>query len=178
MEGPISQPKPLKKNTGIALGIGSAVLIVLIIIVAALAAKGSQPATDTVAQEPTDSVPVNVPVIDITTTPVTTDDEDVTTSVYKDGTYTATGHYVSPAGPETIGVTLTLKDDVVTAVEVETHATNPNTANYQGQFAAGIEALVVGKKIQDLHITKVSGSSLTSKGFADAIAQIETQAQA
>ena len=52
-------------------------------------------------------------------------------SVYADGTYSATGSYTSPGGKETLPVTLTLENDVIVAVSVETPATNPMSQKFQ-----------------------------------------------
>ena len=46
-----------------------------------------------------------------------------------------------------------------------------------GLFASGFKALVVGKKITDVNLDKVSGSSLTSGGWNEAITKIEAQAK-
>ncbi|MHA7238333.1 FMN-binding protein [Arthrobacter sp. TMS1-12-1] len=96
---------------------------------------------------------------------------------YEDGTYTETGTYQSPAGQEEVGVTLTVEADVVTAVEVEPMPTNPTTTQYQGRFAGGISDVVVGKKLDELSVDKVAGSSLTSGGFNDALGKIKSEAQ-
>ncbi|NKX54545.1 FMN-binding protein [Arthrobacter mobilis] len=95
---------------------------------------------------------------------------------YADGTYSADGHYQSPNGTETIGITLTLESGVVTAVEAQTHPSNPNTRRFQGEFASGIAAQVVGRSVDELQVSKVAGSSLTSGGFNDALAQIKAEA--
>ena len=100
------------------------------------------------------------------------------TNVYKDGTYSATGNYVSPGGAESIGVTLTLKDDVIVDITTVSNAFRPETKIYQGKFISGYKTLVVGKKIDEVALTKVSGSSLTPKGFRDALAQIKVEAKA
>lgn len=99
-------------------------------------------------------------------------------TLYKDGTYSADGVYSSPAGAEDIGVTLTLKGDVVTDASVVPHATNMKSKFMQGMFIDGYKAQVIGKNISDLHLTKISGSSLTPAGFNDAVAKIEVQAKA
>lgn len=101
-----------------------------------------------------------------------------TTGSYKDGTYTESGDYQAPSGSETIDVTLTLASGVVTAVTVVGHATDPQAKLHQGQFAQGISEVVVGKKIDQLSVDKVGGSSLTSGGFNAAVAEIKTDAAA
>lgn len=98
-------------------------------------------------------------------------------SVYQDGTYSADGTYVSPNGTETVGVELTLALGKVTAVNITQHPSNPNTRKFQGEFAGGIAAQIVGKNIDDLHVSKVAGSSLTSGGFNQAVEKIKAEAK-
>lgn len=98
-------------------------------------------------------------------------------STYKDGTYSADGNYVSPNGTETVGVELTLAGGTVTAVDITQHPSNPNTRKFQGEFAGGIADQVVGKSIDELNVSKVAGSSLTSGGFNQAVEQIRSEAQ-
>lgn len=99
-------------------------------------------------------------------------------SAYRDGTFSATGEYNSPAGEETIDVSLTLKDGVVTDATFTGNATNPRSVAMQGNFEAGYKALVVGKSLDDLNLTVVNGSSLTPHGFMDAVADIKAEAKA
>lgn len=98
-------------------------------------------------------------------------------SVYQDGTYSADGTYVSPNGTETVGVELTLASGKVTAVNITQHPSNPNTRKFQGEFAGGIAAQIVGKNIDELNVSKVAGSSLTSGGFSQAVQKIKAEAQ-
>jgi uncharacterized protein with FMN-binding domain len=93
-------------------------------------------------------------------------------SALKDGTYTEDGSYNSPGGEESITVKLTLAGGVVEDLDVTSNATNPNSKKYQGEFVDGINDIVVGKSIDDLNVSKVAGSSLTSGGFNDAIDKI------
>ena len=94
----------------------------------------------------------------------------------KDGSYTATGHYQSPAGDSMVAVTVTLKSGTITAVKVIPKTANPTAQQYESQFASGVGAVAVGKKIAGLQVGAVSGSSLTSQGFEKALAQIQTEA--
>lgn len=109
------------------------------------------------------------------TDPGTTVDNDTSAS-YADGTYSAEGDYVSPAGPSKVGVEITLEGDVVTAVTVTPLSTDSTAKGFQTQFADGIAAEVVGKDIDTLSVSRVGGSSLTSGGFADAVATIKAEA--
>ena len=105
-----------------------------------------------------------------------TDDAAGSSSTYADGTYEATGTYTSPNGKEEIDVSLTLAGDVITAVTVTPEATNPNSVNYQNQFADGISEVVVGKDIDEIEVSRVAGSSLTSGGFNEAVETIKSEA--
>lgn len=98
------------------------------------------------------------------------------TATYADGEYTAEGDYTTPGGQESVTVTVTLADNVVTALEVEGSGGSPNTQRYQGEFIDNIEGEVVGKNIDDLAVSKVAGSSLTSEGFNSAIETIKSDA--
>lgn len=97
---------------------------------------------------------------------------------YADGTYTAEGSYATPESVETITVTVTLEDDVVTAVEVIGDPQKRESEQYQGQFIGGIAEVVVGEDIDDLQVSRVAGSSLTSGGFNEAIEAIKAEAAA
>jgi uncharacterized protein with FMN-binding domain len=99
-----------------------------------------------------------------------------TSASYKDGSYTEDGNYTSPGGPQSVTVKLTLADDKVTAVTVTGHATDPTAKSYQKQFVDGISAVVVGKDIDSLNVSRVAGSSLTSGGFNDALKAIKADA--
>jgi uncharacterized protein with FMN-binding domain len=113
-------------------------------------------------------------------TPTTTPPVDVPrqASVYKDGTYSATGSYMSPGGYDQIAVTLTLKNDLIISVSATPEAGDNTSAKYQNKFISGYQQYVVGKNIANVNLTAVSGSSLTPKGFDDALAQIKSQAKA
>ena len=97
---------------------------------------------------------------------------------YTDGTYTADGSYQTPETVEEITVTLTLADGVVTEVEVTGDPKAPETERYQGEFIDGIADEVGGTPIDELNVSRVAGSSLTSGGFNDAVASIKEQAAA
>jgi uncharacterized protein with FMN-binding domain len=96
----------------------------------------------------------------------------------KDGDYSATGDYQSPGGASAVAVSLTLKGGTITALKVVPKAENPTAQQYESQFASGVNAVAVGKKISGLQVGAVSGSSLTSQGFEAALADIEKEAAA
>lgn len=106
--------------------------------------------------------------------------DDVATAIgpLADGTYTAVGNYQSPNGQETVLVTISISDGVVTAADVDPQATNSTSSRYQGQFAGGIADEVVGKPVAELDVTRIAGSSLTGRGFNEALEEIRSEAAA
>lgn len=99
-----------------------------------------------------------------------------TASKFKDGSYTAKGTYISPAGPENISVVLTLKGGSITDAVFSGSSTNGKSQQYMDMFASGFKTYVVGKKIDALALTVVNGSSLTPKGFMESVKKIKGEA--
>ena len=105
--------------------------------------------------------------------------EDASTgTAYADGTYTGEGSYQTPESVETVSVTLTLEDDVITDVEVTGDPQARESQQYQSQFIGGIDEVVVGKNIDEISVSRVAGSSLTSGGFNEAVEEIKSEATA
>lgn len=98
---------------------------------------------------------------------------------YKDGTYTQTGSYSTPAGTEQIGVTLTLEAGVVTSVSINNTAKDDVSIGFVKLFSEGISSVVVGKPIESIsNVGAVNGSSLTPNGFGSAVEAIMAEASA
>jgi uncharacterized protein with FMN-binding domain len=95
-------------------------------------------------------------------------------SDYADGQYSAEGKYGGL--PSSIGVTITLADDIVTAVSVTPHATDPTSLDLQKRFAAAVPAVVVGRDIDEIEVDRLAGSSGTPQGFNAAVEDIKAQA--
>jgi hypothetical protein len=173
------QPKSKKREIIAAL----AVLIVIVAIVGAASAsnkkKGDLAATSTAT---TSSTPGSA---ESATSPASTSSSAnnsgsnsvATASAYKDGEYMATGSYDSPGGTESITVDVTLKNGVVTATSATSGATDNDAEEYQSQFISGYKSLIVGRDVNSVGLSRVSGSSLTSQGFNSALEQIKQQAR-
>ena len=133
------------------------------------------------AEPTTETEPTTTPEATATATPeasATESAEPTSDSTYADGTYTAEGSYATPESVETITVTVTLEDDIITAVEVAGNPQKSESEQYQGQFIGGIADVVVGQDIDALSVSRVAGSSLTSGGFNQAIETIKSEAAA
>lgn len=103
-------------------------------------------------------------------------DTTMTDSTFKDGTYEAQGNYISPAGPETVGVTVTLKDGIIVDSEFEVQSKHPTSMKMQEIFKDAYKEQVLGKNIADIDLDVVGTSSLTPNGFEDALKKIMEQA--
>ena len=66
-------------------------------------------------------------------------------------------------------VTVTLQDDVITSVDVSGDPQKRESEEYQSRFIGGIADVVVGQDIDQISVSRVAGSSLTSGGFNQAI---------
>ena len=96
---------------------------------------------------------------------------------YADGEYSAQGSYTPPSNQtEEVDVTLTLKDSVVTELQVETSGNHPTSKMHQRDFKSKVQEQVVGKNLDELDVDKVGGSSLTSSGFNKALDTIRSEA--
>lgn len=144
-----------------------AVLIVVAVIVAAVAASPKKQKTATTNSNTA-----------TTAGSTSTTNTSTSSSNYKDGNYSATGSYTSPGGTEEITIQVTLKNGVITDTSATSGARDVDAKEYQGDFIKGYKSQVVGKSINSVNLSRVSGSSLTSQGFNEAISQIKSEAQA
>ncbi len=97
---------------------------------------------------------------------------------YTDGHYMANGNYSSPGGIQNVSVDVTLQNNKVTKATVVGKADSGVAQIYQSYFVKGFRPYVIGKNINDIHVSRVSGSSLTSQGFTQALNAIKKQASA
>ncbi|WP_435226093.1 hypothetical protein [Streptomyces sp. Tue6028] len=93
---------------------------------------------------------------------------------YRDGKYSVDGQYGTRGS--SIGVSLTVRDDKITAVDVSPHATDETSLGLQRRFAEAVPALVIGRDIDDVALDRVAGNSHTPIGFNDALEKIKAEA--
>jgi len=165
-----------------------ATLMTIIVIAGAVlfadhakSASTSKVATTTTATTPQTSASTESTATTITPTTTSTPTatpSTTSTSAYKDGTYTATSSYYVPHGSETIQVSLTLSNGVITDSSIVNSESDHESAAYQQDFASAYKNYVVGKQISGLQLGVIAGASDTSQGFDDALTQIVSKAQA
>jgi uncharacterized protein with FMN-binding domain len=106
------------------------------------------------------------------------DASDASSSTYKDGDYEEEESYANPGGESKVKVELKLASNKISEVTVTPMAENATSKQFQQKFASGISDEVVGKSLDELNVSKVAGSSLTSIGFNAAIGDIKADAKA
>jgi len=170
METPTNQ-SPQNSNTVKQVITTIALVVVILLVVWFMKNRDEAPAP--AATEPTQTIDTETP-----TTENTTSEEPATpvTRRYANGTYSATGNYISPAGTEEIDLTITVKDDVVVSAQFTGKATHQTSQFMQGKFKDGFSEMVVGKTVDSVNLTVVNGSSLTPKGFMEALNKIKGEA--
>lgn len=98
--------------------------------------------------------------------------------VVDDNTYTTTVEYDVPEGTESNSFSLVIKDSIISSIEVGITTTNKASLKYQQDFAKNIASIVVGQKISELKtIDRVSGASVTTTAFNDALLKLQQQLQ-
>ena len=101
-----------------------------------------------------------------------------TTGKYADGSYTVDASYSSPGGFEGMDVSITLEDDIIKSVSIVIDPDNDDESDeYTSLFKNRISGEVVGKNIDDADVSRLSGASLTSRAFNNALDDIKTEAE-
>jgi len=95
-------------------------------------------------------------------------------------TLSATGNYLTPARTaHTVDLTLELRGDTVTDASIifdGKDAAGQYSNDNQARFDAAYKAQVVGKRLDEISLSRVGGASLTSQAFNEAVATIARDA--
>jgi|GEM_PF-885700 len=127
-----------------------------------------------------------------TTTPISTEEPDISlvseiadtpavvaaNTSFADGSYTTRTSYFTPRRTEHImDITLTVENDIVTgATIIWDGEAAPKTPSHSG-FDAAYKAEVVGQPLEAISLSRVGGASLTSGAFNEAISTIQVEAR-
>jgi uncharacterized protein with FMN-binding domain len=96
---------------------------------------------------------------------------------FKDGTFSSSGNYQSPGGDESVDVSVNIENNKIQSVTTSSKAANSTSKRYQELFKEGVSGEVVGKELNEIDLSKVNGSSLTAIGFNSALENIKNQAK-
>ncbi len=159
-----------------------AVLVVVVVIVfGAKSLNAKNAASKLTATQPSTSATTSTTPTATTSsgsTPTATSSSSTASYTYKNGTYNADGNFNTPGGFQSIGVSVSIQNDIVTNAVVTDQTTDGDSAAYAQMFIDGFRSYVIGKSVSGIHLYGVAGASLTSEGFNNALSQIKNQAHA
>lgn len=125
--------------------------------------------TDTLAQNETDieTVRETMPMMDGMGMPM----------AYADGTYETVIKYEVPYGyVESMDVSATIKNGIVTDTKVAFEIVNPVSNGYVDSFERYYKDEVIGQTVDDISLSRIGGASLTNVAFDAALQNIKSQA--
>ncbi len=99
----------------------------------------------------------------------------VDNNTYTNGTYYATKSYRTPDGTYQMNVSVTIKDDKVTASTLSFDADGARDS-YSKRFTSGYQSQVIGQTLEGFSLSRVGGASLTTNAFNSAVSSIRSQA--
>lgn len=146
-----------------------AIVLLIVLVAGGMAAffQSKKPADPIVSADTAPSVSTPSETVSAATVPVTP---------YKNGAYSTTERYSAPDGSQSMDVTLTITDGMITESSVVPGSKNGDSRAWQDMFIKNYKTKVVGKNLADLNVSKVSGASLTTRAFNNALNDIRTQA--
>lgn len=134
---------------------------------------------NTITDATTSSQVTTTPATSTTPTTDTTTPAPTSTTTYKDGAYSVTKQYSVPGGARnTLAVTLTIANDIITAVTSSNVVQERESQQYVDSFRRSINSAVVGTNLTDAYVGRVGGASLTSNAFNNAIDSVISGAKA
>ncbi len=104
---------------------------------------------------------------------------EIQNNTYADGQHTVTTNYIAPGNANhTVTVAFTLNDDKITSSAITYGGDSVEVSSgFQKKFTESYETEVIGKKIDDIKLSRVGGASLTTAAFNDAIAKLKIEAK-
>lgn len=77
---------------------------------------------------------------------------------------------------DTLTVTATVKDGIITSINYSQNSSNRESEQYYSRFVRSFSSSeVVGKKIDDVSLSRVGGASLTTSAFNKALSSLSQQ---
>lgn len=96
---------------------------------------------------------------------------------YKDGTYTASASYSVPHGYQnTIKVSVIIASGKITAASATHDYSDRESGEYIDMFDSALTSKVVGQSVSSTSFSRIGGASLTTEGFDEALASIQSDA--
>ena len=107
---------------------------------------------------------------------IPTSKAQVSTFNYKNGQYTSTQTYFIEGSNDTVEYKITINGDIITSATATLLSGDRQSNRYVSSFNSVLSSKVVNKKLSSVSNLYVSGASLTSDAFTDAINDIKSKA--
>jgi hypothetical protein len=112
------------------------------------------------------------------TDPVASEPTQITSTVFKNGTYKYIQNYDVPKGGQnTLIAEITVENDTVTAISASSTFEDRDSVPYINGFKSSVNGAVVAKKLASLSVSRIGGASLTSGAFANVISKLQSEAK-
>ncbi|MCX8035348.1 MAG: FMN-binding protein [Candidatus Dojkabacteria bacterium] len=99
------------------------------------------------------------------------------TSTYKNGSYTTEVAYSVPDGFNKLKLSIKLENGKITEVNVTQSDIDSESKKYDRRFQSNYKSFVINQDIDNLRLDVVSGASLTTDAFNNALEKIRQQAK-
>ncbi len=116
-----------------------------------------------------------------TSVPASSNSEATTSSTsYKDGTYTssAVSYSVPRGGYNSLKATVVINSGKISSVTTSNEVADRESGMYVSNFEGNLSSDAVGQTIGDYSPSRISGASLTTSAFDEALTDIAAQARA
>jgi len=168
----------MKQQDKVFMGIGSGVVAALAIATGVyLFGGGNESKTVTTPTTTTDATASTSDTGTSSSTNTQTT-STVSSTSYKDGTYSATSSYYVPHGSNSLTAKITIANNKITAVTVNDDYSDSESAMYIDSFESAIKNTVIGQDLGSLSLSRVGGATLTTQAFDDALTTIRNDAKA
>ncbi len=97
-------------------------------------------------------------------------------TTYTDGTYSASSSYYVPHGTNSISATVTIKNNIITAVSTSDQYSDRESGMYIDSFKSYLDSSANGQSLDSYSPSRIGGASLTTQAFTDVLDQIRTDA--
>ena len=151
-----------KKNSWMMLGLVFGVSVILYILDVPIIPLSTQI---------TSTIPTLIP----TSIIITPQPTQPTTQISSAKSLSATISYFPEGMNESITVSLTITNSLVSEVSLTQSMNDGKSRRYQLAFESEIQPLVVGKDIKNLNLSRVAGASFTTDAFMQAVEKIKQQ---
>ena len=98
-------------------------------------------------------------------------------SIYDDGTYTASSTYMVPRGSNSINTKITVSGGKIATVEVDHNYSDRESGMYIDSFENALQSVVIGQSIDGISPSRIGGATLTTNAFSQTLTTIANEAR-